>query len=93
MLFETVPNQAVHTEIARLASSGREFPPAPGQIYAAIKERREKQKALPSADAMTTYHDRIMQEYRDAGVSTPSEAKRQGMKFTDYDALCKAHGV
>lgn len=81
-LLGKIPNEEVFTEIARLASEGREFAPNVGQIYAAVKERRGQQKALPAGktpelEMYEAYVERLhsrglptLREYTDQGHTT-----------------------
>ncbi len=92
-LLGKVPNDEVLQEIAKLSASGREFAPAVGQIYLAIKEKRDKRRALPSMDKTERLIQEITEAYHNAGLPTPSEAKNKRISFSEFQKMIEAAGI
>lgn len=77
-LFRDVPRQEVEQAIYSISAEGGDFAPQIGQVYARLKERREKRKAL-SAPAYDADYEATVRTYaRAAGISPPPSGMTGG---------------
>jgi hypothetical protein len=93
-ILDDVPDGVLLSALREHVRSGNRFAPNAGEIakLCGLEAKRPVLASRGDTLQLDAEVDRIREKYHRMGLPSPSEARRQGIKFSEWKRMVEAHG-